>query len=84
MEAIYTPTQARKEFFTLIKKVNADREQVVVKPQKKGEKGAVIISEDDWNAIQETLFLVNNGVDKQIREREDDEELDFDKVWNEL
>lgn len=47
-------------------------------------KGAVLIGEDDWNAIQETLFLVNQGVDKQIKARENDEEEDFDQVWKSL
>lgn len=37
-----------------------------------------------WDAIQETLFLINNGVDKQINERKNDEDLDFDEVWNKL
>ena len=56
----------------------------MVKPTKDGEKGAVVVGEDDWKAIQETLFLINQGVDKQIKERENDEDEDFDKVWNEL
>lgn len=84
MDNVVTPTQGRKEFFKLIKKVNEDKHPVMVKPAKEGEKGAVVIGEDDWNAIQETLFLVNQGVDKQIKERENDVDEDFDKVWNEL
>lgn len=84
MDNVVTPTQGRKDFFKIIKEVNADKKPVVIKPTKNDEKGAVVIGEDDWNAIQETLFLVNQGVDKQIKERENDIEEDFDKVWNEL
>lgn len=84
MDNVVTPTQGRKEFFKLIKKVNVDKAPVVIKPTKDGEKGAVVIGEDDWNAIQETLFLVNQGVDKQIKEREKDNEEDFDKAWDQI
>lgn len=55
MDNVVTPTQAQKEFFKLIKKVNEDRRPILVKPTKAGEKGVVIIGEDDWKAIQEKL-----------------------------
>lgn len=84
MDNVVTPTQGRKDFFKIIKEVNAEKRPVIIKPTKAEEKGAVMIGEDDWNAIQETLFLVNQGIDKQIRARENDEDEDFDKVWNEL
>ncbi len=84
MDNVVTPTQGRKDFFKIIKEVNAEKRPVIIKPTKTEEKGAVMIGEDDWNAIQETLFLVNQGVDKQIRARENDEDEDFNKVWNEL
>lgn len=84
MDNVITPTQARKDLFKLLKNINQDKKPVMIKPTKADEKGAVMISEDDWNAIQETLFLVNQGVDKQIRERENDPEEDFDKVWDNL
>lgn len=84
MDNIVTPTEGRKEFFKIIKEVNADKKPVIIKPTKEGEKGAVMIGEDDWNAIRETLFLINQGVDKQISDRKNDEDEDFDKVWNEL
>ncbi|WP_251545369.1 type II toxin-antitoxin system Phd/YefM family antitoxin [Limosilactobacillus caecicola] len=84
MDEIVTPTEARKNLFQIIKGINRDKKPVVIKPTKAGEKGAVMISQDDWDAIQETLYLVNQGVDKQIRDRANDAEEDFDKVWNEL
>lgn len=84
MDNVVTPTQARRNLFNIIKNVNRDKEPVTIKPTKSEEKGAVLIGEDDWNAIQETLFLVNQGVDKQIKARENDEEEDFDQIWKSL
>ena len=34
-------------------------------------------------AVKETLLLINQGVAEQIKKRENDEEEDFDRVWNE-
>ncbi|WP_159434559.1 hypothetical protein [Limosilactobacillus caccae] len=47
------------------------------------DKKPIVIGKDDWNATQETLFLVNQGVDRRIRERENEPEEDFDEAWNE-
>lgn len=68
----------------MIKEVNKDSKPIVIKTQNKNEKGAIVIGEDDWNSIQETLYLVNNGVDKVVKNRENDGEEDFDKIWKEL
>lgn len=87
MDQIYTPTEARKNIFKILKGVNKNNEPVIIKSQKSNEKGAVVIGEDDWNAIQETLFLVNNGVDKQIKDREQDDSgfTDVDDIdWDNL
>lgn len=84
MDQIVTPTQARKDLFKIIKRINENNEPVVIKPTKADEKSVVVISEDDWKAIQETLFLVNYGVDKQIKERENEPLDDFDDVWGQL
>ena len=53
----YTPTSARNNFFNMIKLVIEESKVVNISSTKVGEKGAVLVSEDDWNAIQETLFL---------------------------
>lgn len=58
MDQIVTPTQARKDLFKIIKRINENNEPVVIKPTKADEKSVVVIGEDDWKAIQETLFLV--------------------------
>ena len=47
-------TNARKNLFNLISSTNTDHVPVHIS----GPRGnAVLISEDDWNSIQETLYL---------------------------
>ena len=49
-------TEARSNFYGLIAQVNESHEPVTIT----GKKGnAVLISEADWSAINETLFLLN-------------------------
>jgi len=48
-------TKARDNLYQLISDVNANREPVTI-TNSRG-KNAVLISEEDWNAIQETIFL---------------------------
>ena len=48
-------TQARAKLFQLIANVNFNSEPITL-TNSKG-KNAVLIGEDDWNAIQETLYL---------------------------
>ncbi|MCD8049151.1 MAG: type II toxin-antitoxin system Phd/YefM family antitoxin [Clostridia bacterium] len=48
-------TSARKNLYQLISDVNANSMAVTI-TNSKG-KNAVLLSEDDWNAIQETLYL---------------------------
>lgn len=86
MENTITPTNARKDFFNLIKKVNEHHKPITIKSSKKNE-GAVIIGLDDWNSIQETLYLENIGVGKVVRDREQDSSgfTNIDDInWDEL
>ena len=49
-------TRARKELYSLVEAVNYDSVPVLIT----GKNGnAVLISEEDWNAIQETLYLTS-------------------------
>ncbi len=51
-----TATEARAKLYRLIDEAAASHEPVVIT----GKRGnAVLISEDDWRSIQETLFLLN-------------------------
>ncbi len=54
--ATLSATEARKNLYRLIDETSATHEPITIT----GKRGnAVLISESDWRAIQETLFLVN-------------------------
>ena len=49
-------TEARSKLYRLIDKAASSHEPIVIT----GKRGnAVLISEDDWRSIQETIFLLN-------------------------
>jgi len=58
-------TNARQNLFRLIEQVNEEHEPLLIT----GKKGsAVLVSEDDWRAIEETLFLNSiPGMTESIR-----------------
>jgi len=58
-------TQARKEIYNLIDQVNLDHQPVQIS----GKRGnAILISEEDWSAIHETLYLTSiKGMRKSIK-----------------
>ena len=74
-------TEARTKLYRLIDQISASHEPVLIT----GKRGnAVLISEDDWRSIQETIFLLNiPGMRESIREglstplEECSEELDW-------
>lgn len=83
---IKTPTNARKEFYELLKQVNDSHEPVIISSSK-SENNAVIISQKDWDSIQETLYLETTGAMDKVREREKDnsgytnvDDLDWDNL----
>ena len=59
-------TNARQNLFRLIEQVNEEHEPLLIT----GKKGsAVLVSEDDWRAIEETLFLNSiPGMTESIRD----------------
>ena len=52
-------TNARKNLYKLVEEINENSDQVII-TNSKG-KNAVLMSEDDWNSIKETLYL--NSID---------------------
>lgn len=48
-------TKARENIYQLLSEVNASSQPVII-TNNRG-KNAVLLSEDDWNAIKETLYL---------------------------
>ena len=59
-------TEARKQLYKLLDDVSDSHEPVQIT----GKRGnAVLVGEDDWRAVQETLYLVSiPGVRESIRE----------------
>jgi antitoxin YefM len=51
-----TVTDARNNLYSLVDQVAASHEPVLISGKRTN---AVLISEDDWRSIQETLFLLN-------------------------
>ena len=76
-----TVTQARKEIYRLLDETSETHEPIQITGKRTN---AVLISEDDWRSIQETLYLTSiPGIQESIIEglqtplEETDEELDW-------
>lgn len=67
-----TATAARKDIYNLIARVNEDCKPVVI-TNSKG-KGAVLVGEDDWSAIEETLYILGvPGMAEKLIEAHDED-----------
>ncbi len=64
--ATLSATEARKNLYRLIDETSSTHEPITIT----GKRGnAVLLSESDWRAIQETMFLVNiSGMRESIME----------------
>ena len=76
-----TATEARANLYKLIDETVSSHKPVTIT----GKRGnAVLISEDDWNSIQETLYLLNlPGMRESIKEgmSTPTEECDTELNW---
>lgn len=64
--AVMTATKARSNLYTLIDQTKNSHEPIVISGKRNN---AVLISEDDWNSIQETLYLCSiSGMRESILE----------------
>lgn len=63
---ILTATEARSKLYRLIDEAATSHEPILIK----GKRGsAVLVSEDDWRAIQETIYLLNiPGMRESLRD----------------
>lgn len=60
-----TATEARKKLYRLLDEASESHEPIHI-TGKRG--GAVLVSEDDWSAVQETLYLLSiPGMRESIR-----------------
>lgn len=76
-----TATEARKRLYSLVDEVRESHEPIQIVGKRSS---AVLISEEDWRAIQETLFLTSiPGMRESIREGLDTpvEACDEDMDW---
>ena len=81
---VINPTKARTNFYKLLKQINITHEPIQIMSEK-GDTNAVIISMDDWNAIQETLYLQSVGVLDRINEFKDEEVVEIGDVeWDSM
>lgn len=71
-ETTLNPTSARKKFYQLLKEVNENHSEIQI-ISSTNENNAVLISLDDWKAIQETLYLEQTGTLDKVRSREKDD-----------
>jgi antitoxin YefM len=61
-----TVTEARKRLYSLVDEVKESHEPVQIVGKRNS---AVLISEEDWRAVQETLYLTSvPGMHESIRE----------------
>jgi len=73
-----TVTQARKSLYGIVDETITSNTPVQI-ISKQG--GAVLVSADDWNAIQETLYLSSiAGFEESLNEADEDEWLSEDEV----
>jgi antitoxin YefM len=64
--SLLTASQARSNLYRLIDETAASHEPIVIAGKRNN---AILIAEDDWTAIQETLFLLSvPGMRESIRE----------------
>lgn len=63
---ILNATEARSKLYTLIDEANQSHQPIVIKGKRNK---AVLVAEEDWNAINETLYLVSiPGMRESLRE----------------
>ena len=61
-----TATQARSQLYRLIDDIATSHQPVVITGKRRN---AVLMSEEDWRAVQETLYLLSiPGMRESIRE----------------
>jgi len=76
-----TATEARSKLYRLIDEAASSHEPIIITGKRSN---AVLISEDDWRSVQETLYLMNiPGMRESIRDglATPIEECDKDIEW---
>lgn len=74
-------TNARKDLYKLIDRVQEEHEPIYISGKNNT---AVLLSQDDWRAIEETMYLLSvPGMRESINRgmKEDPEDLDTELEW---
>ncbi len=78
---VITATSARANFFGLIDQVAEEHEEVMITTKRNN---AVLVSEEDWRSMQETLYLSSiPGMVESLREASntpDDEWISHEEI----
>lgn len=75
---ILNATEARSKLYRLIDQASESHQPIVITGKRKN---AVLVSEEDWNAISETLYLLSiPGMRESIREGLNQEVSDCSEV----
>lgn len=77
MQRMVNPTQARKDFYKIIKSVNEDSTPIEINGRSE-EDSAVIMSSKDYRALQETLYLMHDGTLDKVHKAVKDDSGDLD------
>lgn len=87
MKKIVSPVQARKDLYKIIKSVNEDSTPIKINGESE-EDSAVIMSFKDYEALQETLYLINDRTLDKVHKVAKDDSGDFDVTagvdWNKI
>jgi antitoxin YefM len=78
---ILTASEARADFYKLIDKTHDNHEPAFIKGKRHN---AVLVAEEDWQALQETLYLLSiSGMRESIRQGLDEplEKTDTELEW---
>ncbi|WP_334352576.1 type II toxin-antitoxin system Phd/YefM family antitoxin [Companilactobacillus sp. HBUAS56257] len=76
MKKIYSPSDAQKNLFKIMKEVNSEKKPITISSTSDKTNDVVVIEKSNWDAIQERLLS------KDISK--DDTTEDFWKTWNEI
>ena len=82
----FNPSNARKNFYQLLKNVNKDHKEIQIISEVSGN-NAVLISLENWESIKETLLLEQTRVLDQVRKSKNDDSgfTDIDEIdWDNL
>lgn len=77
------PNVAQNKFYKIIEEVNQDSQPVYIQGATDNQ-SAVLVSKKYYDALQETLALIENGQLAASIERQDDEYVDIDSMIREI